>query len=75
MATQKQIDKATDNLYKAVEKYIKLQGGNVIVISGVKVLHFSSSPKYNFMLGIPFTGSPPTYFEEEQSTIHTIKEN
>ena len=61
MATQKQIDKATDNLYKAVANYVKLQGGNILVIGGVQVIDFPGSLKYNWTLGIPCTGTPPKY--------------
>jgi len=55
------VDKATDNLYKAVDAYVKAKGGKVQVIGGIQVIDFPSSPKYNWTLGIKCTGSRPEY--------------
>lgn len=49
-------DKATDNLLKAVGKYIDANGGNALVAGGIGIIH---EGKYRFKIVIGVTGSPP----------------
>ena len=63
MATEKQIEKATDNLYKAVAEYVKVRGGEVAVAGGVKIIRSVIGLKYNWTLGVDCTGVPPIVSE------------
>lgn len=59
MATEKQIEKALDDLYKAAAKYVGLRGGNILVAGGVQIIKYPGDLKYKWTLGIPCTGQPP----------------
>ena len=72
MATEKQIDRAVDNLYKAAAKYIELRGGSILVAGGVQVIKYPGSLKYNWTLGIPCTGNPPVV-ESAQQSVHPTR--
>jgi len=71
MATEKQIDRAINNLYKAAAKYVELRGGSILVAGGVQVIKFPESLKYNWTLSIPCTGNLPVVEAAQHSVQRT----
>lgn len=57
MATQKQIDKALDKLYKAAGDLVELKGGKIVVVGGVDII--KCPDERNWILGIRCTGKLP----------------
>jgi hypothetical protein len=55
---QKRI-RAMDALYKAVQRYVEANGGNLSVIGGVEVQQWPEDFAYNFRVAIRCTGKKP----------------
>lgn len=53
----KKKDDGTNTLYKAIERYVRLNGGKIIVIGGIELQR--GHAQYNFKLAVSFTGKPP----------------
>jgi len=52
-------EKATEKLYKAVESYIKANGGSVVVIGGICIVKEDMRAKFNYGLMVRITGKLP----------------
>ncbi len=59
MATQKQIDKAIDRLYKAVDHYVKVHGGSVAVIGGIQIQRWPDYNNFSYRVSVKCTGRKP----------------
>jgi len=59
------MDKTTQNLYDAVDKYIKSRGGHLVYIGGVQIMDDPRGLKYNWTLGIKCTGRRPEYAKDK----------
>jgi len=47
-------------LYRAVRRYVKANGGNLLVIGGVEIQFYGDRPSF-FKVAIGCTGKPPTF--------------
>jgi hypothetical protein len=53
-------EKATiEAMYRAVQKYVEMRGGTVIVASGPDVMQWASDRKLNYTIAVRCTGVPP----------------
>ncbi len=52
-------DKALDAMYNAINKYVLLCGGKILVIGGVTIERVQYGSKYKFRICINFTGNFP----------------
>ena len=44
----KALDRMTDKLYRTISEYVKLRGGDIIVIGGIEIQKWPGRPKFNF---------------------------
>jgi hypothetical protein len=58
-ATKRQKDAAVANLYRAVQKYVEVNGGKLAVIGGIKIIEWPGDSSYNFTVGVGCTGRRP----------------
>jgi hypothetical protein len=63
--TQKAKDNAYISLYKAVAKYVRLQGGTVILCEGIQVQIWPKSREDSFTVGVKCIGSMPVFAKKE----------
>lgn len=56
----KGIPKPIDRLYKAVDNYVKKNGGNIIVIGGIQTMVLPEDNKYQFTIAVKCLGKKPT---------------
>ena len=54
-------ERACLNLYKAVAKYVRLNGGLMLVAGGVQIIQWPGDTDTNFTIGIKCTGRKPLY--------------
>jgi hypothetical protein len=48
-----------DELYSAIDRYVTLHGGKVIVIGGIEVHQWPDDRKMNFRISVRCTGKKP----------------
>lgn len=56
---QKKKEKAINDIYDAINKYVLLCGGKIIVIGGVTIERSQYGNKYKFRVCVDCTGSLP----------------
>ena len=56
--------KSVDALYRAVQKYVELNGGKLIVVGGIQVQQWLGDAKYNFVVAVRCTGVLPEFAKE-----------
>ena len=59
--TNKARENAYVALYKAVAKYVSLQGGRIIVCGGIQVQERPGEGKFNFSIAVKCAGHKPVY--------------
>ena len=63
--TKKAKDNACLGLYKAVCKYVRLRGGQVIVCNGIDVQEWPSIRKGSFTIAVKCFGAKPIFVKQE----------
>jgi hypothetical protein len=56
------------DLYRAVQNYVTILGGNVVVIGGVDVIELPDDGKAKFRVAVRCLGIKPKYAERAAST-------
>jgi len=52
-------------LYKAVAKYVQLQGGKVIVCGGIQIQEWHTDRTLGFTVGIKCVGKKPEFVKQQ----------
>jgi hypothetical protein len=47
-------------LYRAIIRYVKFRGGDIMVIGGIEIQEWPDEFKYNFRVAVRCTGKKPT---------------
>lgn len=55
-------DKAIDELYTAVENYIRIIGGDVVVIGGIQIQRWPEDNSKTFNISVKCSGRSPVKF-------------
>ena len=56
------------DLYRAVQNYVTILGGNVVVIGGIDVIELPDDGKTKFRIAVRCLGAKPRFAEKSAST-------
>jgi hypothetical protein len=51
-------------LYRAVERYVKSKGGSIVVIGGIQIQEWRGDPKGVYVVAVTVLGRKPTFAED-----------
>lgn len=71
MAKKRAVGKVTPEsdaayeLYRAVAKYLRANGGSLMMATGIQIQRWPESNAYEFTVGVKCVGRPPEFAKEE----------